>query len=124
MIKQIFITAALFVFAPFLMSAETTVLYKEGKDFPPKNTTEKPIDITVDDAEKKLSITFNERMEARAIIFGPEGVVYNDEIAAPRHATLDINLRGSEGGDYDILIIDNVGNVTDSSFYLTETDNH
>ncbi len=119
MIKQIFITAALS--CSLLTYAEEITYYKQKGMNNTKGTTEKPIDITVDEPEKKLSITFNERMEAKAIISGPEGVVYHDEISASRHATLDINLRGCEGGDYDILLIDNAGNVTDSSFYLTET---
>lgn len=121
MIKQIFLAMALCY--SFFSYANEYELYQNSKLDPPKGPSEKPVDIHVDEPEKKLSITFNERMEAKAIISGPEGVVYNDEISAPRHATLDINLRGCEGGDYNILLIDNAGNVTDSSFYLTETDN-
>lgn len=60
-------------------------------------------------------------MEAKAIVSGPEGVIYSDEISASRNTTLQINLKGYEEGDYDVHLIDNSGNVTDSSFYIPET---
>lgn len=119
MIKQILILAALSL--PCYLFAENIQSYKAGSILDPKGTSEKPIDIHVDEPEKELSLVFNKSIEVRTIISGPEGVIYNDEISASRNSTLQINLKGSGEGNYDVLLIDNAGNVTDSSFYIPET---
>ena len=120
MIKKILMTtiASLIVLNSY---SEEIVIYKKGSTELPKDVSERPIDIHVDDTRKKLSITFNKSMEAKAIVSGPEGVIYSDEISASRNTTLQINLKGYEEGDYDVHLIDNSGNVTDSSFYIPET---
>lgn len=101
--------------------SEEIVIYKKGSTELPKDVSEKPIDIHVDESQKELSLVFNKSIEIRTIISGPEGVIYNDEISASRNSTLQINLKGSGEGNYDVLLIDNAGNVTDSSFYIPET---
>lgn len=119
MIKQIFLTMALCYYS--LSYAEAYEEYQRYELKPPKSTSEKPIDIEIDESKKELSLIFKKSMEVKTIISGPKGVVYNDDINGNRNTTVNINLRGSEEGDYDILLIDNSGNITDSSFYIPET---
>ncbi|MBO5297800.1 MAG: hypothetical protein J6B03_09460 [Candidatus Homeothermus sp.] len=119
MIKQILILAALSL--PCYLFAENIQSYKAGSIFDPKGTSEKPIDIHVDEPEKELSLVFNKSIEVRTIISGPKGIIFNDDIDGKRNTTININLKGSGEGDYDVLLIDNSGNVTDSSFYIPET---
>ncbi|MDE6191268.1 MAG: DUF3244 domain-containing protein [Muribaculum sp.] len=104
-----------------LSYAEVYEEYQRYELKPPKSTSEKPIDIEIDESKKELSLIFKKSMEVKTIISGPKGVVYNDDINGNRNTTVNINLRGSEEGDYDILLIDNSGNITDSSFYIPET---
>lgn len=101
--------------------SEEIVIHKKGSTELPKDISEKPIDIHVDEPEKELSLVFNKSIEVRAIISGPKGIIFNNDINGNRNTTVNINLRGSEEGDYDILLIDNSGNITDSSFYIPET---
>ncbi|PWL63354.1 MAG: hypothetical protein DBY35_00600 [Bacteroidales bacterium] len=101
--------------------SEEIVIYKKGSTELPKDVCEKPIDIHVDEPEKELSLVFNKSIEVRTIISGPKGIIFNDDIDGKRNTTININLKGSGEGDYDVLLIDNSGNVTDSSFYIPET---
>jgi len=119
MIKQIFLAIALC--GALISSADEYELYNINELKPPKGTSEKPIDIHVDEPEKELSLVFNKSIEVRTIISGPKGIIFNDDIDGKRNTTININLKGSGEGDYDVLLIDNSGNVTDSSFYIPET---
>lgn len=117
--RYLFITFIAFFISATAYSEEINT----AKNDPGNNdAVEVPIDVDIN--YDNIKIKFNKEWAGKVIVSDSEKVVYNDQISAPRHATLDINLRGSEGGDYDILLIDNAGNVTDSSFYLTGTDNH
>lgn len=119
MIKQLSILTALLI--PNFLFADSIQSYQAGRVYDEKPTSEKPIDIEIDESKKELSLIFKKSMEVKTIISGPKGVVYNNDINGNRNTTVNINLRGSEEGDYDILLIDNSGNITDSSFYIPET---
>ena len=120
MVKNILMTAIVSLIV-LNSKAEDIVIYKKGSTELPKDTSEKPIDIHVDEPSKELSLVFNKSIEVRTIISGPKGVIFNDDINGNSNTTVNINLSGSGEGDYDVLLIDNSGNVTDSSFYISET---
>lgn len=119
MIKQIFLAIALC--GTLTLSADEYELYSKNELKPPKGTSEKPIDIHVNEPSKELSLIFNKSIEVRTIISGPNGIIFNNDITGNRNTTININLSGSGEGDYDVLLIENSGNVTDSSFYISET---
>lgn len=119
MIKQILFLTTLLL--PTYLSAVDIQTRKAGSILDTKATSEKPIDIHVDEPSKELSLVFNRSIEVRTIISGPKGVIFNDDINGNSNTTVNINLSGSGEGDYDVLLIDNSGNVTDSSFYISET---
>lgn len=101
------------------VSAEEIERYTMSNANSFKGTSEVPIDINVNEPRKELSMTFNESMEVRTIISGPKGIIFNDDIKGNSNTTININFRGSEDGDYEVLLIDTSGNVTDSSFYIS-----
>lgn len=78
---------------------------------------ENHVDINVDEANREVTLIFNETAEVQTVVTGPDGVEFYDEINGQHGTQFVIPLHGGEG-DYNVMLVDGNGDLAEAAIYI------
>lgn len=114
-IKSLFLFTILLF--PNYILAENIKLKNNNDNELSQNKIPIPVDVGYDDNDNKLNIHITENIEnVSTTIEGPEGIVYQQQITAPKGQSLSVNLQPFQEGEYTIIFQDAAGNEVEGIF--------